>query len=67
MTVPAPTIAGMLAAWERLKPDPVIVFCHRDDVDWVVAACEALPWLVKVAVSEIVPAGQLYIWKGPAL
>lgn len=65
--VPATTIAGILAAWERLKPDPVIVFCRPDDVDWVEAACDALPWPVKVALSEIMPAGQLYIWKGPEL
>lgn len=67
VTMPHPTIAGILAAWERLKPNPVIVFCRWDDADWVTAACDQLPWPVKVAPSEVVPAGQLYIWRGPEL
>lgn len=62
MTPAAPhiTIAHLLDVWERLKPKPVHVFCHPDDHDRVTAACELLPD-VKVAASQIVPVGQLYV------
>ncbi|MEV7805031.1 hypothetical protein AB0O28_18980 [Microbispora sp. NPDC088329] len=62
MTTPHPTIAGILAAWERLERHTVHVFCHPDDAAQLMAACGPLAWPYKVTPSMFVPAGQLYIY-----
>ena len=57
---PRTTVANILDAIERLKPKPVKVYCHADDLDRITAACEQLP-TVQVAVSSMVPQGQVYV------